>query len=760
MSNGSAEFEVKLVDKVTRPAQSASKAIDDLERKLSKGGGGVAERQTRQEQRTRAKGIADQERATARAEAMRAREAERAFQSAQREVRRGELLRARGLEKASRAEQRDALRTSRGLQRNELQNMRTRARMRAQDAREAAEGDKERIKAAEQFNDQSVSGAAVLAGAALAAAAAVGALAYQVESTAHDSAIFAQNTELAFQQLAKHGVDGGKLFEHVRAEAQEFGLEVQDTTKQYTKFLALQFSPKEADKLLAMGADLRALGNDAEGVSGIFTAIGQIKSKGKLQGEELMQLSERGVSSKLVQEAIGEKLGKTQAEVMKLQQAGKISSDVALPAIEMAINRKLQQKELGDTGKKFADTTIAGAEGKLKANWDNLWIGLGQRTEKSFGKLTGGLVGRLSAWVNSDDSTEFMDNWGARIDRLNQGIDNAVSLAQRLGAGFDQGSRDAEGITQLLDKLGGKGVNLDDAATKAERLGRAIGFITSTVMALGGAVESAGEAVWSGFIEPITSTVSEVSDALGRVSTIWDATSIGWISKAERIGEELLPSLGRGLLKTIFYPATIAKVSVDFVLELFNVKDRFYTAGANALEGFGEGMLRSLPLVGSSLGAALDLIKDKPKDELEMHSPSRLTDRYGGWYMDGFGGGIERRAPLVARAAGDAAKESTAAFHAGLGLDQGATFRLGGVAANTNTASPELSFSAPHSPDPNTQFQPGSFAPRGDGRMQLDLNLRVQVDGSAPLDVQLAEATVERLEPLLESIFERYLETG
>ncbi|MDX1527058.1 MAG: tape measure protein, partial [Gammaproteobacteria bacterium] len=150
------------------------------------------------------------------------------------------------------------------------------------------------------------------------------------------SAAFAQSQEMAFRQLSKHGVDGGRLFEHARATAQDFGLDVKNTTKQYAKFLALQFSPREADKLVAMGADLQALGNDAESVKGIFTALGQIKSKDRLQAEELLQLSERGISTKLVQEEIGKLLGKTQDEVRKLQEQGKVDAETALLGIERA----------------------------------------------------------------------------------------------------------------------------------------------------------------------------------------------------------------------------------------------------------------------------------------------------------------------------------------------------------------------------------------------------------------------------------------
>ena len=88
---------------------------------------------------------------------------------------------------------------------------------------------------------------------------------------------FAQRSELGFGQLAKHGASASKLFAHARAQAEELGLDVKDTTKTFMKFLALQFDPKQATDMIRMGADLQGLGATAEQVGSVFNAIGKIK---------------------------------------------------------------------------------------------------------------------------------------------------------------------------------------------------------------------------------------------------------------------------------------------------------------------------------------------------------------------------------------------------------------------------------------------------------------------------------------------------
>lgn len=189
------------------------------------------------------------------------------------------------------------------------------------------------------------------------------------------SAAFTDQMTLAFDQLT-HG-HGAETLDHTRRMAELLGLDVHDTTKAYKNFLALQFNPAMADKLLLMGGDMQALGSSAEEVQGIFTALGQIKSKGRLQGEELLQLQERGISGELVKQELQKQLGLDSiADVDKLQQAGKISADDFFVAFEKAINRKLGQSEVGETGKKFAEENIAGMVGVIKAKATNLWDGL------------------------------------------------------------------------------------------------------------------------------------------------------------------------------------------------------------------------------------------------------------------------------------------------------------------------------------------------------------------------------------------------
>ena len=91
-----------------------------------------------------------------------------------------------------------------------------------------------------------------------------------------------------------------------------------------------------ADVAGATGADL----------GGIATAFGQIQAKGRLQGEELLQLQERGVR---LQDELQKMYGLTADEFRKALEGGRISAD--------AVNLALQN--ITETGGKYAGGAIA-----------------------------------------------------------------------------------------------------------------------------------------------------------------------------------------------------------------------------------------------------------------------------------------------------------------------------------------------------------------------------------------------------------------
>lgn len=583
------------------------------------------------------------------------------------------------------------------------------------------------------------------------AATAVARLTKSLALATYESATFAQSQEMAFTQLAKHGVDGRRLFEHVRKSAQDLGLDVKDTTKQYTKFLALQFTPKEADNLVKMGADLQALGNDAESVKGIFVALGQIKSKDKLQAEELLQLSERGISSALVQEEIGKIMGKTREEVRKLQEQGKVDGTTAILGIEKAINRKLGQSELGETGKKFAQTTLAGISGQLKGNWDNLWIGLGQRVDDRMTDVAGRLLGRFQNWVDSGDAAKFMDDIAGGIDRVVTGFDNVVGKIGPFTDGLKSGAESAGPIADLFDAFGDKKSDLAEVANDTERFARSIGFayrMTSSLLGLGARVAD-------DFIAPIVRLPGRFVETWDRVRAMASVESWGMAAKAEQIGREWISGIWGGIsgaLMNIFWPGT-AKTKDEIVAQWSKLDVDFSRLGGNLMKGLADGIALAVPLpVRAMIDAAKRVVgaAEGPK-ALDVHSPSRRTFWTGEQTMYGMAGGIDARARVATRAAFSAGAGVAASFSAG----------LGGAPSPSLGGRPSAAF-GPRAQLP--AFEPATMMGGSGGRGGASLSgplvriERIEVNGAGADGESIGESIVAHLEPHLESLFGRWAE--
>lgn len=88
---------------------------------------------------------------------------------------------------------------------------------------------------------------------------------------------------------------------------------------------------KTTDYLKAWGSALAGGGkfND-DNLQSVVTAFGQMRAKGKVSAEEMMQLAERGIPA---WELLAKAIGKTTAETMKLAEQGRLKGGAAVDAI-------------------------------------------------------------------------------------------------------------------------------------------------------------------------------------------------------------------------------------------------------------------------------------------------------------------------------------------------------------------------------------------------------------------------------------------
>lgn len=135
-----------------------------------------------------------------------------------------------------------------------------------------------------------------------------------------------ERTGIALEALTGSGDTAKKVLDDMRATWLRTGVAIEQQAPTIQKFLALGFSPGDAVKLQKNILDVAgAVGMTADEANLLGSALAQVKAKGTVAMEELrQQIAEKGVP---VFEALADKMGVTQAALIKMVSDGKVPAD-------------------------------------------------------------------------------------------------------------------------------------------------------------------------------------------------------------------------------------------------------------------------------------------------------------------------------------------------------------------------------------------------------------------------------------------------
>lgn len=120
-------------------------------------------------------------------------------------------------------------------------------------------------------------------------------------------------------------IEGGeKATEWIKQFTRDTPLQLQDVTEAFTLLKAFGLDPMDGT-LQAITDQSEKLGGGMEKLTGISSALGQAWAKQKLQGEEILQLVERGVP---VWDLLQKVTGKNTEQLQELSSKGKLGRDV------------------------------------------------------------------------------------------------------------------------------------------------------------------------------------------------------------------------------------------------------------------------------------------------------------------------------------------------------------------------------------------------------------------------------------------------
>lgn len=260
------------------------------------------------------------------------------------------------------------------------------------------------------------------------------------------------------------GVAEGKAVQQTAIRlSNRYGLELQTVLDTMAQFKGAGFSTAAAEELVKLGADMQALstgGKDsAMQLESVFRALRKIKSQSFLQGDELNMLSEAGVSVDKIYGILQYRLGKTREEIMKMQGARQLPSNLVISAVYEA-TLKGRAQTAGELGEKFADSTTVGLKNRIGANITNAFFEAAQAAEPSLVKglqsILGGVLGAGADGKGLQDAlTKALEKVGAGLEDLGPKIPGFIASLEKVAAVLLDISKAVMPLLEALGSVGG-----------------------------------------------------------------------------------------------------------------------------------------------------------------------------------------------------------------------------------------------------------------------------------------------------------------
>ncbi|WP_110955214.1 tape measure protein [Anaerosinus massiliensis] len=247
-----------------------------------------------------------------------------------------------------------------------------------------------------------------------------------------------ENNEASFEVFLGNSQLATQYLNDLKKIAADTPFDMPGVTDAGKKLLAFGFDAETSLKMLRSIGDASAgLGLGTEGIQRITLALGQIKAKGRVMGDELLQLTEAGIPAYTI---LADKLGLTADQVKNIGDAG-IDADTAINALLTGMDEKF-----GGLSTKLADKMM----GLLSTIQDNAMNTGSFVLSPLFESLEKGLVkvrdfsDQLSAAINGQGNID--ENVGVLrvIVKIQTGLEEAkdsfISFTELFGAYDDDGS--------------------------------------------------------------------------------------------------------------------------------------------------------------------------------------------------------------------------------------------------------------------------------------------------------------------------------
>lgn len=182
--------------------------------------------------------------------------------------------------------------------------------------------------------------------------------------------------EIAFQTMLKSAEAGTQMLRDLQQFAADTPFDVPGVVSAGQQLMAFGFKAEEIIPMLTnLGDAASGLGLGTEGVSRLAYALGQMQTSGKLNAQDMMQLTSAGISA---WDMLAQAAGKTVAEMKDLCSKGAIDSKAAVQTIVAGMN-----EQFGGMMAKTSDE-VAGLLANIKETAGNTSAAVGKYLTEAF----------------------------------------------------------------------------------------------------------------------------------------------------------------------------------------------------------------------------------------------------------------------------------------------------------------------------------------------------------------------------------------
>ena len=260
-----------------------------------------------------------------------------------------------------------------------------------------------------------------------------------------DAVISAQNTEKAFTSITGSASAAKEELAFIRGEAERLGLEYGSTAEAAKTFYAAasnsSLKSQAREIFTAFSEAGTALSLTGEQMNGVFLALGQMISKGKVSSEELRkQIGERLPGAF---QMAAQSIGVSTAELDKLMASGKLTAEDLLPKMARAMHDEFgQAAEDSAHGAQQAVNRLTNAWEDFKSSLDqNFIVGV-------IDTITGAVKTLAGVVSNLGRAVQLFGEFTAG----NLSLSEYATMGPEKAAAWLKHRHSKEGVTELRDK--------------------------------------------------------------------------------------------------------------------------------------------------------------------------------------------------------------------------------------------------------------------------------------------------------------------